>query len=421
MQAISQLHTQLSEATTALEFVNLKVAQLQEENAQLLKTKEDKWQEIATLDEQLENLDDDEQDAQSVLEKEQRVADLEARLDLLQHQVELVPLSFNKLANAFCEQSKATTKAIESMVTEAINEDFWSNCIVATVAEIDILKSRQTNMAKRLQLARQGEEQKFKEEAAEEENSLKMIESLLAGYEQKLQALPDPPRPPTAPRMQTGTGLMPATAAAAVPAAVSTHRGYRPTPPPAPKRTYEEHHPHPHPHNTCAQPTVHTHTVTIEEVVTLPAGAYPPTNHTYPPCNPPSTYPPSTYPPSTYPPTNNAQYHRHRYHEPPHHEPSHQDGPGVGQQPYNEASHEDRPWFQVLKRRRSVETSSSSMDLETAYESSSSSSCSSSSSSSSSSSAAALTPASTMSSLAPTKPPQPRFRSGLDLLLESEH
>jgi hypothetical protein len=150
-----------------------------------------------------------------------------------------------------------------------------------------------------------------------------------------------------------------------------------------PKRPYEEH--HSHNQHSHPQPTVHSHTVTIEEVVTLPAGL--------------GVYPPTSNPPP---------FHRHHYHEPTHHEPP-RHGMGIGQQPvpYHEAQHEERqeerPWYQVLKRRRSsVETSI--MDLETAYESSSSSSSS--------------TPASSVS-MAPGSL-APRFRSGLDLLLESE-
>ena len=427
MQAISQLHSQLSDATSALESINLKVAQLQDDKQSLIKLKQEKFDEITRLDERSGEIVDNEHDTHLISEKEQYVASLEARLDLLQHQLDLVPFSFHRLANAFCEQSQVTTKMIENMLTEAIDKDFWKERIATTVAEIKMLQSRQTNMVKRLQLARQREEQCLREEAEEEESSLSMIESLLVCYEQKLHAMPDLPHP--APSQQptksvlsavSSRAYLPLHAPVSIPIATTTH-------------AYAK-------HNHPQSGSVHSHTVTIEEVLTIPAGVYPPTatnpptsfhrHHYHGPTQHPPTHQPSLYPP-THPPTNGHDRPSHhpsseyqlsnqQPHQPPYqpsHQPNHQppqyDPTGHSQPAYHE-SHEERPWFQVLKRRRSVESTSfpstsllsTSLDLETAYDSASSSSSSS-------------TPTSSVSTVPTVHQQQPRFRTGLDLLLES--
>ena len=193
MDAIQALSNQLSDASEKLELANLAVAQLRADQKALQKEKARRWEEVGQLDEALAaTAGQRENDATELAEQEAATARAAAQLHLRQLQLEAVPRAFNQLAEGFVDRSVGAASAAASMLADATKNNFWREQTAANMASIALLRQNHKEMLANTKQQKERELLHLKTQVEEEEHSLAMIEACLSVYEKKLLALPAP-------------------------------------------------------------------------------------------------------------------------------------------------------------------------------------------------------------------------------------
>lgn len=130
MQAIQLLHNQLSIVTEKLEHANTELIAQRNEIKELEEEGRFKESDIADLTDMLQKIEAEEEN-------------LEERLSLLQIQtisyelehekqngaLEVMPFAFHRLSDDFVSESKIKSVKVETLLSTAINENFWKSKI----------------------------------------------------------------------------------------------------------------------------------------------------------------------------------------------------------------------------------------------------------------------------------------------------